>query len=443
MLDLPTRFNDDLIKECKSLNKWFDMCPFVTNSGFGPRVVEDPRRVLSNNSWYGQVLEIIIYYIVLSCLCYRNIFFFVYRYVTNQFLLGVIFRARMRQYGCLTNDSSLASAVYIPFYAGLDVGRHLWGFNVTVRDSLARDLIELVRSRHEWTRMSGRDHFLVGGRTGSDYRRETDEDSDWGNKLMMLPESKNMTLLSIESTMYRNDFGVPYPTYFHPKKLVEVEQWQEHVRRQPRKHLVSFVGAPRPGSEDSIRSQLINQCVRAPHGKCNLLRCTYGHNKCEDPAEVIRVFTDSVFCLQPPGDSFTRRSTFDSILAGCIPVFFHPGSGYTQYAWHFPKDYSKFSVFIPEDDVHNRNVSVVRVLSRVSEAETQAMRTEVVRMIPRIVYADSSGDDRPDFEDAFDVAIKSVLDRIEGVRRRVSQGEDPSIGFSNSDLERFNLPNVN
>ncbi|KAI3967736.1 hypothetical protein MKX01_039646, partial [Papaver californicum] len=34
----------------------------------------------------------------------------------------------------------------------------------------------------------------------------------------------------------------------------------------------------------------------------------------------------------PPGDSPPRRSAFDAVLlAGCIPVFFHPGSAYTSF----------------------------------------------------------------------------------------------------------------
>uniref|UniRef100_A0A0E0ED15 Uncharacterized protein n=1 Tax=Oryza meridionalis TaxID=40149 RepID=A0A0E0ED15_9ORYZ len=37
-------------------------------------------------------------------------------------------------------------------------------------------------------------------------------------------------------------------------------------------------------------------------------------------------------------DSYTRKSTFDSMLAGCISVFLHPASAYNQYTWHLPRD---------------------------------------------------------------------------------------------------------
>jgi len=194
MHHLPTQFNDDLLRNCRSLVKWNDMCPYISNMGLGPRVDNNPENVLSKKGWFS----------------------------TNQFTLEVIFHNRMKHYECLTNDSSLASAIYVPFYAGLDVGRHLWGFNISVRDASSFSLLKWLSQKPEWRRMWGRDHFLVGGRISWDFRRKTDDDSDWGSKLMFLPESKNMTLLSIESSSWNNDFAIPYPTYFHPSKKSQV-----------------------------------------------------------------------------------------------------------------------------------------------------------------------------------------------------------------------------
>ncbi|KAI6693882.1 hypothetical protein NL676_021592 [Syzygium grande] len=407
--NLPSRFNDDILKNCAYLIKWFDMCPSVVNEGLGPQI-HDPRGVLSHGNWFA----------------------------TNQFLLEAIFRNRMRQYECLTNDSSLASAVFVPFYAGLDVGRHLWNFSTSVRDSLARDLANWLADRPEWKKMWGRDHFLIGGRISWDFRRPTNNVSDWGNNLMFLPESNNMTMLSIESSSWNNDLAIPYPTYFHPSSETEVLEWQNKVRTHVRPHLFSFAGAPRPSLEDSIRNELINQC-QASNGACALLNCGDGWNKCNDPVEVMNVFESSVFCLQPQGDSYTRRSTFDSILAGCIPVFFHPGSAYVQYIWHLPKNYSKYSVFIPEDKVKRGDINIKQVLSRISSDAVLSMREEVVQLIPRIVYADPRSRDHA-FQDAFDTAVKGVLERIESIRRRVSNGMDPSRGFSDQNSTKFNMP---
>jgi hypothetical protein len=75
-------------------------------------------------------------------------------------------------------------------------------------------------------------------------------------------------------------------------------------------------------------------------------------------------------------------------LAGCIPVFFHPGSAYTQYTWHLPKNYTKYSVFIPEDDIRKRNMSIEEILGQIPPEQVRIMREEVIGLIPRLAYAD-------------------------------------------------------
>lgn len=391
---LPSQFNEDLLKHCRSLSEWSNMCPFISNFGLGPRL-RNSERVLSNTGWFE----------------------------TNQFMLEIIFHNRMKQYKCLTNDSSLASAIFVPYYAGLDVARYLWNSNRNMRDYYSLSLVKWLKERPEWKRMWGGDHFLVAGRITWDFRRLTNGNSDWGNKLMLLPESRNMTMLTIESSPWsQNDFAIPYPTYFHPSGDNEVFQWQNRMRRIKRKFLFSFAGAPRPNITDSIRSEIINQC-QATRRKCRLLECIAGSNKCYKPVYVMKMFQSSVFCLQPPGDSYTRRSTFDSILAGCIPVFFHPGSAYVQYLWHLPKDYTKYSVLIPANKVKDGKASIERILSHIPKAKMLAMREQVIKLIPGVVYADPRST-LETLEDAFDITIEGVLERVGRIRRDIREGKN-------------------
>ncbi|KAJ4723132.1 putative Xyloglucan galactosyltransferase KATAMARI1 [Melia azedarach] len=272
------------------------MCPYLVNFGFGPEI-ENHDMVLLNESWF----------------------------LTNQFLLEVIFHERMKNYSCLTNDSALASAIYVPFYAGLDLGRHLWGGNISVRDSSALDFVKWVAGKPEWKRMWGRDHFLVVGRISRDFRRKTDNESDWGSKFRFFPESKNMSMLAIESSSWNNDYAIPYPTCFHPSKESKILKWQDKMRRQKRQCLFSFAGAPSPDLKDLIRGKIMDQCI-ASGSLCKLINCDCGATNCNNPVNVMKVFQNSVFCLQSPGDSYTRRSIFYAILAACIPVFFLPGT---------------------------------------------------------------------------------------------------------------------
>lgn len=408
--DLPNRFNYDLLKNCQSLTRGTssNMCHYLVNFGFGNEI-ENSQGVLSDKGWFS----------------------------TNQFLVEVIFHNEMKRYQCLTNDSSLASAIFVPFYAGLDISQYLWSSNITVRDSSGQDLLNWLVEKPEWKKMFGRDHFLVAGRISWDFRRRTDNSSDWGTKFRFLPESKNMTMLSVEASSWNNDFAIPYPTNFHPSEEIEVLKWQSRMRTQNRTHLFTFAGAPRPELSNSIRGLAVEQC-RASRA-CKFIDCSSYENKCDDPVSVMKVFQSSVYCLQPPGDSYTRRSIFDSILAGCIPVFFQPGSAYAQYVWHFPSNGTDYSVYIPVRDVKDWKGNVEKILLGIPKDKELAMREEVIGLIPKIVYADPRSKLKT-FEDAFDLAVKGVLERIDSVRRVMREGGDPSIGFADADDYKYTFP---
>ncbi|GLU11597.1 hypothetical protein SLE2022_283340 [Rubroshorea leprosula] len=405
--NLPKKFNQDLLDNCRSLSEWTDMCEYTANYGLGSQL-PDYDKVYSRTGWFG----------------------------TNQFLLEVIFHNRMKQYRCLTKDPSLASAIFVPYYAGLDVGRYLWDSDGFMRDYDALNLVKWLAAKPEWKRMWGGDHFLVAGRINWDFRRDPKNESDWGNELLNLPESRNMTTLVLESSPWNyNDFAIPYPTYFHPSSDIEVFQWQNRMRRLKRRYLFSFAGAPRPNLHESIRNEVIDQC-RASRRKCRLLECHDKNNKCYKPVYVMKMFQNSVYCLQPPGDSYTRRSVFDSILAGCIPVFFHPGTAYVQYIWHLPKDYTKYSVFIPGTDVKSGKANIERILQRIPKEKRLAMREEVIKLIPKVIYANPTSR-LETLEDAFDLTINGVLDRVETIRQQIRDGKSLNSDFIEDDSWKY------
>ncbi|KAK6934031.1 Exostosin, GT47 domain [Dillenia turbinata] len=390
---LPRKYNQYLLTNCV-----IDTCKYLSNYGFGPPIA-NTKSVLQNTSWF----------------------------ITSQFALGVIFHNRMKHYECLTHNSSLASAVYVPFYAGIDLEQLLLGFNVSTRDSNPKRVVKWLAKQPEWKSLYGADHFLALGRISWDFLRSTNHDLDWGNIFLRLPESRNMTFLSIESSPTNsNDFAIPYPTYFHPSSDEQVFEWQNRMRHQKREYLFSFAGGQRSTMKNSVRSELVEQC-QASSAYCKFLNCSSDSN-CYDPPNVMKLFQSSHFCLQPPGDSYTRKSAFDSIVAGCIPVFFHPGSAYVQYLWYLPKNYSRYSVFIPDKLVRQKSVSIEKVLLGLSKEEISGMREEVIRLIPKVIYADPSSR-RESFDDAFDIAVKRVLERIETIRRGIREGKSRKIDF--------------
>ncbi|CAA7058161.1 unnamed protein product [Microthlaspi erraticum] len=179
--------------------------------------------------------------------------------------------------------------------------------------------------------------------------------------------------------------------------------WQDKMRRVERPNLFSFVCGPRKGLEKAaIRDELIKQCNDS--SRCELLKCESGGSRCHDPMTVLGVMARSRFCLQAPGDSFTRKSTFDAILAGCIPVFFSPHTMYTQYTWYLPDERRSYSVFMDEK---NNTTQIEQELSRISEEEVVQMRETVIGWIPRLTYAHPNTTNYG-LPDAVDVALVAL-----------------------------------
>ncbi|CAN8285483.1 unnamed protein product [Cochlearia groenlandica] len=52
-----------------------------------------------------------------------------------------------------------------------------------------------------------------------------------------------------------------------------------------------------------------------------------------------------------------------------------------------------------------------------------AMREEVIKLIPRLMYFNPEGKkgDMGRFEDAFDIAVEGVLKRVEGLRKKIEK----------------------
>ncbi|KAJ1295303.1 hypothetical protein BS78_01G213600 [Paspalum vaginatum] len=393
--ELPARFNKDIVQYCDKLSPWTDMCRYTANGGFGPLLRGGKAAFQGAGAgWYD----------------------------THEHALDVVFHERIKRYECLTEDASLAAAVFVPVYAGLDVARHLWGNNVSARDELALDLANVLAQRPEWRAMGGRDHFFVAGRTTWDFRRKPGAHAGWGSTLLNLPAVNNMTALVVEASPWHlNDIAIPYSTAFHPASDEDLFFWQDRVRALHRRYLFSFAGLPRPGDAKSIEGRLVDQCKASP--ACSVMECstTGPDNKCESPAAVMKLFQSSTFCLLPRGSTDTLRAAFDALLAGCIPVFFHPASAYVQYTWHLPKNHVDYSVYIPEEDVR-KNASVEETLRKISPEMVTTMRDNVVGLIPSVTYGDATSRIETTVKDAFDIAVAAVIDKVTKLRRGIVEG---------------------
>ncbi|KAH0643220.1 hypothetical protein KY285_018335 [Solanum tuberosum] len=374
--DLPTKFNKDLVAQCADINPWVNLCKYFSNDAMG-----EPIQNLGTG-WYQ----------------------------THQYSLELIFHSRVLNHPCRVHNADEAKLFYVPFYGGLDVLRwHFKNVSNDVKDSLGAELVRWLESQKHWFQKSGNDHVFVLGKISWDFRRYSD--TIWGSRFLELDEMQNPVKLLIERQPWQvNDIGIPHPTYFHPQSDNDIIAWQDRIIKSNRKSLVSFAGAARPDAPENIRSILINQCTSTKDQECRFLNCNSG--SCNQPESIIELFMESEFCLQPPGDSPTRKSVFDSLISGCIPVIFDPFTAYYQYSWHLPQDHNKYSVFIDQEDVRKMKVNVVERLMQIPTKERENMRSYIVyELLPGLVYGDPKSK-LEKFQDAFSITINNLFQRL-------------------------------
>uniref|UniRef100_A0A6V7QVF2 Exostosin GT47 domain-containing protein n=1 Tax=Ananas comosus var. bracteatus TaxID=296719 RepID=A0A6V7QVF2_ANACO len=309
--DLPDRFNRALLRRCRDLSPYTDMCPTSPAAASASRYRTAPTGSRHTSS---------------SQRCSST-------------------PARAPPLPHFDPDS--AALFYIPFYAGLYTSSVFGQRNHTLRDALA----STSRS------------------TSPASRRSSTASSPSGAGQRVDPHHR---AASVEG---KTQFGIPYPSYFHPRSADELTAWQEEVRRAERTHLFAFIGGgAQRGQKEVMRALTLKQCGSS--SRCLQLECKQGSG-CYTPGRVMDVLMRAEFCLQPQGDTFTRRSVFDSVLAGCVPVFFSEHTAYTQYPWYAPGRAEEWSVFLGPE----RRGRIEEELSRIPKDAVARMREVVIGMI--------------------------------------------------------------
>lgn len=367
------------------------MCEDLSNGGFGQLIMATNKSGrLSGN----------------SILLPRDV-----RHITSQFSLEVLFHERLKRYACLTNDPNIAVFAYIPFYTALDLTKTLFLGTAVVKDRLSQRLMGWLENNPHWRASHGHGHVLVLGRIVWDYMRK--EEDGWGSALLSFPGLKNVTKLSIERDPHALDqMAIPYPTSWHPYTDEHIRVWQEMIRSVKRETLVLYAGMSR--GNNMLREELLKQCNRQPDANCTLVPCGGGGadaiNCAREQDVLLEKFLTAVFCLQPPGDSETRKGVFDCLIAGSIPVFFDTWTSHSQYEWHLPSNRTSYSVILPRDETAQGKLDVVNELAQIPHERIAQMQKAIRELLPNIIYKKPGSSMRS--RDAFDLAIDNLLERF-------------------------------
>ncbi|CAI7904158.1 unnamed protein product, partial [Closterium sp. NIES-53] len=296
-----------------------------------------------------------------------------------QYALEMVFHYRLRKaYKCITSDPDRADLFFIPFYASLDVTRWHFAKNASLddRDRMHDGLAKWLMRREHFKKRSGADHFIVLGQGSWDFRRS--EGSQWGNRLLLLPEMKHVTKLVLAANLWEEtEIGIPPLTFFHPRWEKDYKPPQGlglgaaadlHAARGAhgslhRCRLLHHLLGPhgRPQSRLGLGAAADLHAARGFYALCTAVAGVYGRDLhasrgapmrasglssrrlnraqlsfpspphvrylecvediCTRPEVLMDLFTDAAFCIVPSGHTGARRAAFDAIVAGCIPVF--------------------------------------------------------------------------------------------------------------------------
>jgi len=98
---------------------------------------------------------------------------------------------------------------------------------------------------------------------------------------------------------------------------------------------------------------------------------------------------EATFCVQPAGDSLTRKGFYESILAGCIPVMFREDGQYLdQLAFSSTIPYRDLWIVVPAD--LDGGTNVVALLRKVSTDEIHKRRHAIKRWGRRLAFSASN-----------------------------------------------------
>lgn len=190
--------------------------------------------------------------------------------------------------------------------------------------------------------------------------------------------------------------SIPYPSSIHwsSKHGGMKAPWQFPPNSPKRPYLVSFTGSFRDCLFGHIRPVLEKAFHNCPEDVC--ISTHGGH------CNFISTKMKSIYCLEPGGDSPWRKSLYDSITSGCIPVIF---SKYNLLVspWHWGPLVHNASVYIDAQRLISGEVNLIEELQSISKERRKAMQRTISELGHALQY---SLDDYPN--DAVEIILKGV-----------------------------------
>ena len=265
-----------------------------------------------------------------------------------------------------------------------------------------------------------------------------------GTKTFFMNICQNCTSITIETSPTNTAisgrsnkywYAAPYPSSFHWHEGIQRYPWIANEVTHAKRDITSlFIGSVKTANvgNNGLRRILHDQCVH--DSSCQWHTTAHACNGVVNSTAQMMLFLRAKFCPAPAGDSITRKSLFDSLVGGCIPVIFAKGS-LAQYMWFLTsKEREDVSVFIPKQSIMEGGANYLDILKGISDEEIMRKQRAIEAVAPRLQYSVvpgriGDGSDGRTWEsplrDAADVIVERILDR---------NTVEPVTGFSEEEL---------
>lgn len=335
-------------------------------------------------------------------------------WTTDQTGLEIMMHKRLLNSCYRTTDPAAADLFYIPFYGALHVMGH--ARSAYSSDSVDTALHDFIQQFPYWNASHGRDHVIMFSRPEVFALNNTGPPNGFLGPLHpSAPFLQNMLKLVLETNPWStlpNVVSVPYPSAWHyvpTQSKLRGSGPELPWRPRTRRMTVAFIGGLHRGSmsgDGTIRTLLAEQCEARQKTGCLMSGAKHLSSKVATET-ALSTYLLSTFSMQPQGDSFTRKGVFDSLLAGCIPVYFHKLSFQNQYPWHITsEEFKRVSVFVPAAVVRQDGFNIVDHLKAIPEQQVHDMQAQVRRIAFRLQYSTAAGGAaRPD---AFEAVVRGL-----------------------------------
>ena len=210
--------------------------------------------------------------------------------------------------------------------------------------------------------------------------------------------------------------SVPFPSMFHYTSALVYTPW-DTSRSSERVVLATYLGSIKRGGGRSIRAKIAALCSAAHDCKSIVYKSMSEANAMTNSEEAVvsegvsegvkegvkmkstrprthskRVpqvlaYYRSVFCLTPPGDDPTRRGLIDALVAGCIPVTFHPHTLLNQMPLHLTMSEAQdIGVYIPLTVLMSSD-NLMDILRSIPSEVVRYKQQIIERVAPRLQYS--------------------------------------------------------